>query len=201
METTGGGQVEGRCSNRWRAALVVASAWGVALLLVGTASAFQPPEGLPDVTEMPDLYDPEIVETYTLVAKRPYRVDGRELAPWLVATVLTPKAAHVGPPAGGGGGVRGGGVTPRDVILVIGYVTDTRDGRIIALSETFAHPSDGTRSIKAWVDEGWVKEGKGSGEWGTPIRSQTALQPREVPSFMEKIYALIEAGFEKSLGR
>jgi len=174
--------------------------YGLALLFVCAAWANRAPEGLPDSPEIPDLYDPVIVETYTVAAKRPYQVNGRELAPWLIATVLTPKAAHVGPPlvSAAPDATR---ATPKDVILVIGYVTDTRDGRIIAMSETFAHPSDARRSIKAWVDEGWVAKGKGSGEWKPPIRSDTALTPQETAAFMNQVYRLIQTGFEQTLKR
>ena len=78
--------------------VIVGVIYGLVLLFVSPAWADRPPEGLPDSPEIPDLYDPVIVDTYTIVAKRPYQVNGRELAPWLIATVLTPKAAHVGPP-------------------------------------------------------------------------------------------------------
>jgi hypothetical protein len=180
--------------------------FGTALLLVvaGSVPAFgrvaSPPEGLPDSPAIPDLYDPDIVSTYTLVAKRPYQAGGRQLAPWLIATVLTPQAAHVGPPlvtATPGAAV----ATPRDVILVIGYVTDTRDGRIIAVTETFGHPTDNTRSIRAWVDEGWVGEGKGNGDWRPPIRSDGPLDLQQAAAFMEQVHRLVQAGFEQTLKR
>ncbi|MGH7412087.1 MAG: hypothetical protein ACREJ6_13645 [Candidatus Methylomirabilis sp.] len=180
--------------------VIVGVIYGLVLLFVSPAWADRPPEGLPDSPEIPDLYDPVIVDTYTVVAKRPYQVNGRELAAWLIATVLTPKAAHVGPPLVSGTSHATGG-TPKDVILVIGYVTDTRDGRIIALSETFAHPRDASRSIKAWVDEGWVEKGKGSGEWRPPIRSDTALTPQQTAVFMQQVYRLIQTGFEQTLRR
>lgn len=187
----------GRRSTR---GIIVGVVYSLVLLFVCPAWADRPPEGLPDSPEIPDLYDPVIVDTYTVVAKRPYQVNGHELAPWLIATVLTPKAAHVGPPliSATPDATRG---TPKDVILVIGYVTDTRDGRIIALSETFAHPRDTSRSIKAWVDEGWVTKGKGSGEWRPPIRSDTALTPQQTAVFMEQVYHLIQTGFEQTLKR
>ena len=152
-----------------------------------------------NVTEMPDLYDPAIVDTYRLIAKRPYQVNGQPLETWLVATVLTPKAAHVGPPSVADTASAVG--RAKDVILVIGYVTDTRDGRIIALTETFGHPGDDTRSIKAWVDEGWVMKGKGSGEWGKEIRSETALTPQQTTAFMGQVYGLIQTGFQQTLNR
>ncbi|MGH7369440.1 MAG: hypothetical protein ACREIN_00960, partial [Candidatus Methylomirabilaceae bacterium] len=160
---------------------------GAALLVVGSGWTFLAPEGLPDSPAIPDLYDPDMVSTYTLAAKRPYQVNGRQLAPWLIATVLTPQAAHVGPPLATA--TPGAAVTrPKDVILVIGYVTDTRDGRIIAVTETLGHPSDNKRSIKAWVDEGWVKDGKGSGEWRPPIRSDGALDQQQAAAFMGQVH-------------
>ena len=157
-----------------------------------------PPVGLPEAPEMPDLYDPEIISTYNLSAKRTYEVNGHSLAPWLIATVLTPKAVHVGPPQIIAAPDAHGG-HQKDVIVLIGYVTDTRDGRIIALTETFGHPDDETRSIKAWVDQGWIAKGKGSGEWGPPLRSETALTRRETAAFMESVYRLIQNGFEQTL--
>jgi hypothetical protein len=176
--------------------LVIGLAWPSAS--VGGPSPA--PEGLPDSPAIPDLYDPEMVHTYTLVAKRPYQVHGRQLAPWLIATVLTPQAAHVGPPLAGA--TPGGAVArPRDVILVIGYVTDSRDGRIIAVTETFGHPSDNTRRIRAWVDDGWVKDGKGSGEWQPPIRSEGPLAPKQAAAFMEQVHRLVHSGFERTLTR
>ncbi len=183
-----------RGSNR---GVVVSAIYGLVLLSVCPAWANRAPEGLPESPEMPDLYDPAIVSTYTMVAKRPYKVHGRELAPWLMATVLTPKAAHVGPPLVSHG-PGASGVTPKDVILVIGYVTDTRDGRIIALTETFGHPRDNSRTIKAWVDGGWVTKGKGSGEWRPLMRSETALTPQQTEVFMEQVYRLIQTGFDET---
>lgn len=180
--------------------IIIGIMYGLAILCVFPAWANRAPEGLPSSPEIPDLYDAEIVGTYAMVAKRPYKVHGRELAPWLMATVLTPPAAHVGPPAVSAHPPPGAGI-PKDVILVIGYVTDTRDGRIIALTETFAHPGDDTRSIKAWVDEGWVTKGKGSGDWGPAIRSETALTPQQMGAFMEQVYRLIETGFERTVKR
>ena len=163
--------------------------------LVGRA-----PEGLPDSAAIPDLYDPDIVGTYTLVVRRPYQAGGRQLAPWLIATVLTPQAAHVGPPrATATPGAAG--TTARDVMLVIGYVTDTRDGRIIAVTQTFGHPTDNTRSIRAWVDEGWVTGGKGSGDWRPPIRSDGPLDPQQAAAFMEQVHRLVQAGFAQTLKR
>ncbi len=180
-----------------RRSIVIGCTYGLAVLFAGLGWADGPPEGLPNVPEMPDLYDSAIVGTYAVVAKRPYQVNGHQLAPWLLATVLTPKAAHVGPPSVAGAPSTVGGA--KDVILVIGYVTDMRDGRIIALTETFGHPGDGTRSIKAWVDEGWVAKGKGSGEWGKEIRSETALTPQQTTAFMGQVYGLIQTGFQQTL--
>ncbi len=170
-----------------------------AMLFSAAGGALGPPAGLPDSPELPDLYDPAIVSTYTVVAKRPYQVNGHQLATWLMATVLTPPAAHVGPPSveetKNAFGPTG------DVVLVIGYVTDTRDGRIIALSETFTHPSNGTRSIRAWVDEGWARQGKASGEWGPPIRTDKPLSPPQTAAFMEQMYRLVDTGFQHTLKR
>src|SRR5574341_424360 len=181
---------------RWR--ISVGVLYWLSLLFCLPAWADGPPEGLPNSPEIPDLYDPVIVGTYTIAAKRPYHINGRELAPWLIATVLTPQAAHVGPPRHTHTAHTLGG-TPKDVFLVIGYVTDTRNGGIIALTETFGHPADNTRSIKAWVDEGWVTEGKGSGEWGPPMSSKTALTPQQTAVFMEQVYRLIQTGFQETL--
>lgn len=173
---------------------------GAALLVVGSGWTFRPPEGLPDAPAIPDLYDPDMVSTYTLAAKRPYEVSGRQLAPWLIATVLTPQAAHVGPPLATA--TPGASVTRvKDVILVIGYVTDTRDGRIIAVTETLGHPSDNKRSIRAWVDGGWVKDGKGSGDWRPPIRSDGAIDLQQAAAFMEQVHRLVQTGFEQTLKR
>jgi len=183
-----------------RRAIVIGCTYGLALLFAGSGWADGPPEGLPNVPEMPDLYDPAIVDTYKLIAKRPYQVNGQALAPWLIATVLTSPVAHVGPPSVGRTAGAAAGL-PMDAILVIGYVTDTRDGRIIALTETFGHPGDDTRSIKAWVDEGWVTKGKGRGEWGKEIRSETALTPEQTKAFMGQVYHLIQTGFEQTLIR
>lgn len=180
--------------------IIIGIMCGLAMLCVFPAWANRAPEGLPDSPEIPDLYDLEIVGTYTVVAKRPYKVHGRELAPWLMATVLTPPAAHVGPPVVSAHPPHGARIL-KDVILVIGYVTDTRDGRIIALTETFAHPGDDTRSIKAWVDEGWVTKGKGSGDWGPAIGSESALTAQQMGAFMEQVYRLIQTGFELTLKR
>jgi len=174
--------------------------YSFALLFGGSGLAYSPPEGLPDSPEIPDLYDPEIVKTYLQVAKRPYEVKGHLLAPWLIATVLTPKAVHVGPPRISATQNAVGG-QPKDVILVIGYLTDARDGRIIALTETFGHPDNDTRSIKAWVDQGWVTKGKGSGDWGPPMLSEVALTRQETAAFMEPVYRLIETGFQQTLKR
>lgn len=172
----------------------------LALLFAGSGLAYSPPVGLPDSPELPDLYDPEIVNTYTIVAKRPYHVNGQPLAPWLIATVLTPKAVHVGPPSVSNA-PNVAGATLKYPIFMIGYVTDTRDGRIIALTETFANPGDGSRSVKAWVDQGWVTKGKGSGDWGPPLRSSTALTPKETAAFMERVYSLIQTGLQQTLKR
>jgi hypothetical protein len=177
-------------------ALLVCLAWPAA----GFGLVMPAPEGLPDSPAIPDLYDPDIVGTYTLVAKRPYQAGGRQLAPWLIATVLTPQAAHVGPPRVTGPPIAAG-TTARDVILVIGYVSDTRDGRIIAVTETFGHPTDNRRSIRAWLDDGWVTEGKGSGEWRPPIRSDGPLDPQQAAAFMEQVHRLVQAGFERTLTR
>ena len=182
-----------------RRAIVIGCTYGLALLCTGSGWADGPPVGLPNATEMPDLYDQAIVDTYKLIAKRPYQVNGQPLAPWLAATVLTPNAVHVGPPSAAQTTSAVGG--PKDAILVIGYVTDTRDGRMIALTETFGHPADDTRSIKAWVDEGWVMNGKGSGEWGKEIRSETALPPQQARAFMDQVYRLIQTGFQQTLNR
>jgi len=178
--------------------LIVGILSGTGLLFVWPAWAGDPLKGLPDSPEIPDLYDPAIVSTYAVVAQRPYQVGGQPLAPWLIATVLTPQTVHVGPfsfadsPVGFGG-------SPRDVILVFGYVTDTRDGRIISLTETIAHPHNDTRSMKAWVDEGWVKAGKGSGEWRPALRSDTPLTLQQTAVFMEQVYRLIQTGFQQTL--
>ena len=178
--------------------LIVGILFGAGLRFVWPAWAADPLKRLPDSPEIPDLYDPAIVGTYVVVAQRPYQVGGQPLAPWLIATVLTPQTVHVGPfsfadsPAGFGG-------SPRDVILVFGYVTDTRDGRIISLTETIAHPHNNTRSMKAWVDEGWVKTGKGSGEWRPALRSDTPLTPQQTAVFMEQVYRLIQTGFQQTL--
>jgi hypothetical protein len=178
--------------------LIVGILFGAGLLFVWPAWAADPLKRLPDSPEIPDLYDPTIVSTYVVVAQRPYQVGGQPLAPWLIATVLTPQTVHVGPftfadaPAGFGG-------SPRDVILVFGYVTDTRDGRIISLTETIGHPHNNTRSVKAWVDEGWVKTGKGSGEWRPALRSDTPLTPQQTAVFMEQVYRLIQTGFQQTL--
>jgi|SRR3990172_7629026 len=184
-----------------RGAIMVGAMHALALLFSGPGWADGPPEGLPNALEMPDLYDPGIVNTYNIVAKRPYQVNGHTLAPWLVATVLTPKAAHVGPPIVSSAEHHAAGGHPKDVILVIGYVTDARDGRIIALSETFTHPGDETRTVKAWVDDGWVTKGKGSGEWGPEIRSETALTLQQTAAFMGQVHRLVQTGFEQSLKR
>jgi len=178
--------------------LIVGILFGAGLLFVWPAWAADPLKRLPDSPEIPDLYDPAIVGTYAMVAQRPYQVGGQPLAPWLIATVLTPQTVHVGPfsfadaPAGFGG-------SPRDVILVFGYVTDTRDGRIISLTETIAHPHNNTRSMKAWVDEGWVRTGKGSGAWRPALRSDTPLTPQQTAVFMEQVYRLIQTGFQEAL--
>ena len=185
---------------RFTRGMIVGVMYGLVLLFASSAWADGPPEGLPNSPEIPDLYDPVIVGTYTIAAKRPYQINGHELAPWLIATVLTPQAAHVGPPLHADTAHSLGG-TPKDVFLVIGYVTDTRDGRIIALTETFGHPDDNTRSIKAWVDEGWVTKGKGSGEWGPLMRSETSLTPQQTVAFMEPVYRLIQTGFDQTLNR
>ena len=185
-------------ASRLRWGIIAAVIYWLALLLVWPGWAAGPPKGLPDSPEIPDLYDPAIVSTYAVVAQRPYQVGGQPLAPWLIATVLTPQTVHVGPfsfadaPVGFGG-------SPRDVILVFGYVTDTRDGRIISLTETFAYPHNNTRSMKAWVDEGWVKTGKGSGEWRPALRSDTPLTPDQTAVFMEQVYRLIQTGFQQTL--
>jgi hypothetical protein len=189
----------GNMARGLRRAIMVGAMHSLALLFSDPGWADGPPEGLPKAPEMPDLYDPAVVDTYTLIAKRPYQVNGQPLAPWLLATVLTPKAAHVGPPSVAHTANAAGGA--KDVILVIGYVTDTRDGRIIALTETFGHPGDETRTVKAWVDEGWVTKGKGSGEWGREIRSETALTPQQTAAFMGQVYSFIQTGFEQSLKR
>ncbi len=191
----------GNMARGLRRAIMVGAMFGLALLFSGPGWAEGPPEGLPKAVEMPDLYDPGIVNSYNTVAKRSYQVNGHALAPWLVATVLTPKAAHVGPPLVSSAAHHAAGGQPKDVILMIGYVTDTRDGRIIALSETFTHPDDETRTVKAWVDEGWVTKGKGSGEWGQEIRSETALTTQQTAAFMGQVYRLIQTGFEQSLKR
>ena len=34
-----------------------------------------------------------------------------------------------------------------------------------AIVETFLHPDTGLRSLRAWVDEGWIAAGRGSGDW------------------------------------
>jgi hypothetical protein len=185
-------------ASRLRWGISVGVLYWIALLFVLPGWAAGPAKGLPDSPEIPELYDPAIVDTYNVIAQRPYQVGGQPLAPWLIATVLTPKAVHVGPfsfadaPAGFGG-------SPRDVILVFGYVTDTRDGRIISLTETFAHPHNNTRSMKAWVDEGWVTKGKGSGEWRPALRSDTPLTPEQTAVFMEQVYRLIQTGFQQTL--
>lgn len=183
-----------------RRAIAIGCTYGLTLLFTGSGWADSPPEGLPKAPEIPDLYDPGVVDTYTRIAKRPYQVNGQPLAPWLIATVLTSPVAHVGPPSAGNTSSAVAG-RPKDVILVIGYVTDTRDGRIIALTETFGNPDNDTRSIKAWVDEGWVTKGKGSGEWGKEIRSETALTPQQTTAFMGQVYSLIQTGFEQTLKR
>ncbi len=189
----------GNMARGLRRAIMVGAMHSLALLFSDPGWADGPPEGLPKTPEMPDFYDPAVVDTYTLIAKRPYQVNGQPLAPWLLATVLTPKAVHVGPPSVAHTANAAGGA--KDVILVIGYVTDTRDGRIIALTETFGHPGDETRTVKAWVDEGWVTKGKGSGEWGREIRSETALTPQQTAAFMGQVYSLIQTGFEQSIKR
>ncbi len=196
--------MDARTSHPTRKRVCKTIAFALLICLVLPSAGFglvaRAPEGLPDTPAIPDLYDPDIVGTYTLVAKRPYQAGGRQPAPWLIATVLTPQAAHVGPPrVTAMPGVAG--TTARDVILVIGYVTDTRDGRIIAVTETFGHPTDNTRSIRAWVDEGWVKEGKGSGDWRPPIRSDGPLDPQQAAAFMEQVHRLVQAGFERTLKR
>lgn len=180
--------------------IMIGIMYSLALLSVGPGWADGPPEGLPVSPEIPDLYDSAIVNTYTLVAKRPYKVNGEQLAPWLIATVLTSPVIHVGPPSISHAH-NAGGARPMDIVLVIGYATDTRDGRIIALSETFGHPNDDTRSVKAWVDEGWVTRGKGSGEWGPPIQSDTPLTPQQTAAFMEQVYRLVQTGFQETLKR
>ena len=185
-------------ASRLRWGISVGVLYWLSLLFFLPAWAADPLKRLPDSPEIPDLYDPAIVGTYAVVAQRPYQVGGQPLAPWLIATVLTPQTVHVGPfsfadaPAGFGG-------SPRDVILVFGYVTDTRDGRIISLTETIAHPHNNTRSMKAWVDEGWVKTGKGSGEWRPALRSDTPLTPEQTAVFMEQVYRLIQTGFQQTL--
>lgn len=191
--------------NRWivralRCGFVVGAIFVLALVLVAPGWSMKHPSGLPDSPEIPDLYDPAIVDTYETMAKRPYQVHGRVLAPWLMATVLTSRTVHVGPPRVSEAPTA---ANPpyRDAILVIGYVTDTRDGRIISLSETLTRPSSETRTIKAWVDEGWVRQGKGTGEWGPPIRSDTALTPAQTAEFMEQVYRLIQTGIDKTLKR
>ncbi len=189
----------GKLARGLRGAIMVGAMHALALLFSGPGWADGPPEGLPNVSEMPDLYDPGIVNTYNIVAKRPYQVNGHTPAPWLIATVLTPKAAHVGPPSVFRAEHHAAAGQPKDVILVIGYVMDTRDGRIIALSETFTHPGDETRTVKAWVDEGWVTKGKGSGEWGPEIRSETALTLQQAAAFMEEVYRLIQTGLQQTL--
>ncbi len=185
-------------ASRLRWGISVGVLYWLSLLFFLPGWAAGPAKRLPDAPEIPDLYDPAIVSTYAVVAQRPYQVGGQPLALWLIATVLTPQTVHVGPfsfadaPAGFGG-------SPRDVILVFGYVTDTRDGRIISLTETFAHPHNNTRSMKAWVDEGWVTKGKGSGEWRPALRSDTPLTPEQTAVFMEQVYRLIQTGFQQTL--
>ncbi len=187
-----------KMTRRVSRAILAGLMYGLAVLIVSPGWADGQPEGLPDSPEIPDLYDPATVSTYTIVAKRPYQDSGQPLAPWLISSVLTPKAAHVGPPSVFHAPNAAGG-HPKDVILVIGYVTDTRDGRIIAMSETFTQPMDGTRSVKAWVDEGWVAKGKGSGAWGPPIRSESPLTPQQTAVFMGQVYRLIQTGFQQTL--
>ena len=126
-----------------------------ALIALAWASLSHGADGLPP--NVPDLYASTDIAHYQVLRDHvPTRLHGKALPPWLVSTILSQSHAYSQQQ-------ESGQRTP--LVLLIGYLTDTRNGRIVAIVETFLHPDTGLRSLRAWVDEGWIAAGRGSGDW------------------------------------
>jgi hypothetical protein len=139
----------------------------------------------------PNLYENAIVERFHLVARRPFRVNGVTLAPWLVATVLDEPVY---------GRSMGRATHEERVLLVhrVGYLMDTRNrafGRILAIVETVIDPATQHRRIQFWLDVGWVRGGAASGEWSPPRATTQPVTIAEATVLMRPVHLLVARGY------
>jgi len=167
-------------------------------------------DGLPKA--LPDLYDPAEIAHLTLLQTGPYRCPehGGHAVDGLMATVLASPMLASGPHEPGGYNVEmlTHGQRHTSVQRVIGFARETRQGRIIAVVESFYYGVSEARSLRVWVDLGWVATGRGSGDWesltdGRLLGPFTAQQARTfLQPFLKQVHAgAVKAGLSAEVQR
>ncbi len=104
-------------------------------------------EGLPE--NLPDLYDAKATSQYELVSQGPYPGCACE------RTVLKTSSAW--------GQYQSGQRTP--ILVVLGFLTDLKTHRIVAVAQTFYYLDSGLRSARGWIDVDWSAGRPPDGHW------------------------------------